>query len=155
MEAGNLFEGVPSELPEEVTEVLASGEGKVRIERIVSTGQASPEGFWYEQEEDEWVAVLKGEAVLRFEDPEELLEMSAGDKDEGELVGSIKSKSKMGGEDGAEGLMEMRAGDWVMIPAGCRHRVERTRSTGSGQASEGEETVWIAVFFQKAANGEE
>lgn len=39
----------------------------VRIERIASFGQASPPGFWYEQEEDEWVALLEGEAVLEWE----------------------------------------------------------------------------------------
>lgn len=39
---------------------------QVRIERIASFGQASPPGFWYEQEEDEWVALLEGEAVLEW-----------------------------------------------------------------------------------------
>lgn len=40
---------------------------QVRIERIASFGQASPRGFWYEQEEAEWVALLEGEAVLEWE----------------------------------------------------------------------------------------
>ena len=39
----------------------------VRIERIVSHDHASPEGFWYDQAEDEWVMVAAGEAVLEFE----------------------------------------------------------------------------------------
>jgi cupin 2 domain-containing protein len=39
----------------------------VRIERIVSTGQASPPGFWYDQELSEWVLLLSGAALLRFE----------------------------------------------------------------------------------------
>ena len=39
----------------------------IRIERIVSLGHASPEGFWYDQEEGEWVLLLKGAARLRFE----------------------------------------------------------------------------------------
>jgi len=38
----------------------------VRIERIVSTGQTTPEGIWYDQAEDEWVALLQGEATLQF-----------------------------------------------------------------------------------------
>ncbi len=42
----------------------------VRIERIVSNGQCSPVGFWYEQEENEFVLLLKGEAILEFEDRE-------------------------------------------------------------------------------------
>ena len=39
-----------------------------RIERIVSQGHASPEGFWYDQDEPEWVALLQGAAELEFED---------------------------------------------------------------------------------------
>jgi len=38
----------------------------VRIERIDSHGQASPEGFWYDQPEDEWVLLVQGEAVLEI-----------------------------------------------------------------------------------------
>jgi cupin 2 domain-containing protein len=84
---GNLFSpGDPS--PEsELVEVLAGGvrdptqtsTGSLRIERIVSRGHSSPEGFWYEQEEDEWVALLQGEARLQFRDPEELVELQPGD----------------------------------------------------------------------------
>jgi cupin 2 domain-containing protein len=51
----------------------------LRIERIVSTGQSSPEGFWYDQPEGEWVCVLQGQARLRFEDTLEPLLMSPGD----------------------------------------------------------------------------
>ncbi len=40
----------------------------LRIERIVSNGQASPPGFWYDQPQGEWVLVLQGEARLAFED---------------------------------------------------------------------------------------
>lgn len=77
-ETGNLFSGIPEALGGEVSEVLASSEG-VEIERIVSRGQASPAGFWYEQERAEWVVVLKGAAGLRFEDEEDLVEMGEGD----------------------------------------------------------------------------
>ena len=54
-------------LPEELTETLAASQ-HVRIERIVSTGHSSPPGFWYDQEEYEWVVVLRGYAILEFED---------------------------------------------------------------------------------------
>ncbi len=40
----------------------------VRIERIISKGHKSPENGWYDQDEHEWVIVLKGEGVLEFED---------------------------------------------------------------------------------------
>lgn len=74
----NLFSDLPTDFSEELTEVLASGKD-VCIERIVSTGQASPPGFWYDQETVEWVVVLKGEARLLFEGEPEPLHMTAGD----------------------------------------------------------------------------
>lgn len=51
----------------------------LRIERIVSTGQSSPPGFWYDQPEGEWVALLQGSATLRFEDSPEPLDLTPGD----------------------------------------------------------------------------
>lgn len=63
----NLF-ALPSPLDDkEHFDVLAQGKG-VKIERIVSTGQTTPDGEWYDQESDEWVALLQGEAELRYED---------------------------------------------------------------------------------------
>lgn len=62
-----LWADLPRDAGAEVFTALARGPG-VLIERIVSTGQASPPGFWYEQGWDEWVLVLAGEAVLGFED---------------------------------------------------------------------------------------
>ena len=63
----NLFTGYPSQLPEEVIDVLIES-ANVRIERIVSTNHHSPKDFWYDQTEHEWVVLLRGEASLRFED---------------------------------------------------------------------------------------
>lgn len=48
--------------------VLAGKPEGTRIERIVSRGHATPEGVWYDQEEDEWVAVLEGTARLAYGD---------------------------------------------------------------------------------------
>lgn len=67
MAVRNLFEGVPAGGEGEFFETLLRC-GGVRIERIVSRGQASPAGFWYDQEGDEWVLVVKGSAVLGFAD---------------------------------------------------------------------------------------
>jgi cupin 2 domain-containing protein len=72
----NLFTDVPTNLPEELLTTLLEA-ANVRIERIVSQGHVSPEGFWYDQDEHEWVIVLKGAATLRFE--ESTLEMKPGD----------------------------------------------------------------------------
>jgi cupin 2 domain-containing protein len=74
----NLFESIPQELPEELTEVL-SGSENVRIERVVSRGHASPEGFWYDQAQREFVLLLRGSATLEFEGREAPLEMGPGD----------------------------------------------------------------------------
>lgn len=73
----NLFTDLPTALPEELVTILAENQ-HVRIERIVSTGHASPEGFWYDQGEHEWVVVLKGEAKRVFEDGESV-QMKPGD----------------------------------------------------------------------------
>lgn len=62
----NIFAQLPESLPNELVTVLLEHPG-VRIERIVSTGQASPPGFWYDQAEHEWVLLLTGSAVLAFE----------------------------------------------------------------------------------------
>lgn len=50
----------------------------VRIERIISHRHSSPPGFWYDQDGDEWVIVLRGSATLEFEG-EEFVELNAGD----------------------------------------------------------------------------
>jgi cupin 2 domain-containing protein len=74
----NLFADLPDSLVEELTTVLARSP-QVRIERIVSRGQCSPEGFWYDQDEAEWVVVLRGSAKLLVEGAPDPLHMSAGD----------------------------------------------------------------------------
>jgi cupin 2 domain-containing protein len=73
----NLFSNIPAELPQELVEVLLDT-ANVRIERIVSYGQSSPDDFWYDEPSDEWVAVLKGAARLRFEGHNSV-EMRTGD----------------------------------------------------------------------------
>ena len=105
MKHGNLFDGAgPS--GSERFDTLLERPGW-RLERIVSTGQATPEGEWLVQEREEWVVLLSGSAVLRCE--------------------------------GEEREMRMRPGDWVVIPANARHRVERTDATRP--------TVWLALHY--------
>ncbi|WJV64996.1 cupin domain-containing protein [Pectobacteriaceae bacterium CE70] len=79
----------------------------IRIERIISTGQSSPPGFWYCQPQSEWVTVLQGSARLQFEN---------------------ESDARV-----------MKTGDFVNIPALCRHRVEWTDPK--------EPTIWLAVHY--------
>lgn len=75
---GKFHDGIPARLDEELVQVLAHGES-TRVERIVSRGQSSPTGFWYDQEEDEWVIVLAGAAKLCFEGCEERVKLTPGD----------------------------------------------------------------------------
>lgn len=101
----NLFGDLPSQLPEELFSTLLSAPN-LRLERIVSHGHASPEGFWYDQDQHEWVVVLQGEARLRIESE----------------------------------VLHLKVGDFVLIPAHQKHRVEWTTPDGP--------TVWLAIFFQ-------
>ena len=66
---------LPTALPEELFETILSA-AHVRIERIISHGHASSEGFWYDQPQHEFVVLLRGAARLRFEDGE--VEMTPG-----------------------------------------------------------------------------
>ena len=72
----NLFTDLPSNLPDELFTTLLEA-NNLRIERIVSHGHASPEGFWYDQDQHEWVVVLQGAARLSIEG--ESKELKPGD----------------------------------------------------------------------------
>lgn len=104
--SGNIDANIPTALRDEQFLDLLAAPG-LRIERIVSTGQATPPGEWLDQAQAEWVILLRGAAVLRFE-----------------------------GEATARAL---KPGDYLAIPAHCRHRVEATAA--------GEPTVWLAVHY--------
>jgi len=74
----NLFGEIPAGTEGEFVQELFHS-GPCRVERIVSRGQASPLGFWYDQEENEWVAVLAGKAGLLFEGEAGPRELGPGD----------------------------------------------------------------------------
>lgn len=70
---GSLLEGLPtSPQPDELFTTLAALPGS-RIERIVSTGQSSPDGFWYDQDWDEFVLLVAGAATLQVEGEDDRL----------------------------------------------------------------------------------
>ena len=73
----NLFENLPESLPEEIIETIIESKN-VKIERIISKGHSSPKNYWYDQEKNEWVLVLKGNAKLIFKENESI-GLSAGD----------------------------------------------------------------------------
>jgi len=74
----NLFAGVPAQADAELVTALLSTP-HLRIERIVSFGQASPDGFWYDQDEAEWVLLVSGSAQLRFADEAAARTLAPGD----------------------------------------------------------------------------
>ena len=63
----NLFDDIPLNVNEEEFKDLLNKPG-IRIERIVSSGQISEPDFWYEQQEDEWVILFQGEAIIEYAD---------------------------------------------------------------------------------------
>jgi len=107
MKTGNLRADLPpGRAVKELLTVLL-GRPDLRIERIVSTGQVTPDGEWYDQDTDEFVLVVTGAARLRIED-------EAEDR-------------------------QLAEGDWLLLPAHCRHRVTWTRAEPP--------TIWLAVHF--------
>lgn len=80
--------------------------------------QVSEEGFWYDQDEHEFVLVLQGAARLVLE------------------TGGCGER---GGADGASKVVDLKPGDWTFLPAHCRHRVASTDPDVA--------TVWLAVFW--------
>jgi cupin 2 domain-containing protein len=103
---GNIFAELPVAVGTEEFTALLERPG-LRLERIVSTGQATPVGEWLAQDREEWVLLLRGAAGLRFE-------------------GEARSRL-------------LAAGDYLRIPARCRHRVDWT--------APGEPTVWLALHL--------
>ena len=75
---GNIYSAIPDYLPDEIMETLIDS-GSVRIERIISDSHSSPENFWYDQIEGEFVLLLEGSAALRIEGEEELHFLKPGD----------------------------------------------------------------------------
>ncbi len=78
IDKGNIWAAIPDQLPDELTEILAASAG-VKIERIISRGHSSADGFWYDQDYNEWVLLLKGKAGLSFADRPGTIELTAGD----------------------------------------------------------------------------
>ena len=104
---GNLYNRIPDMMSEELFETLLEGP-RFQLERIVSSGQATPSGRWYDQDRNEWVVLLSGRAGLLFE--------------------------------GETEITELHPGDYVLIPAHRRHRVEWTDSD--------EKTMWLALHYE-------
>lgn len=91
----NFYDLPPLPLAEENFIDLLNTDG-VRIERIVSTGQASPPDFWYDQPQHEWVIVIQGQATITVQ------------------------------ENGNHKTHTLKSGDSLFLPAHQKHRVDST-----------------------------
>jgi len=78
MDIRNLFSDIQKQAPDEVLETILQT-GQFKIERIISHGHATTEGEWYDQDRNEWVLVLKGNAGLLFEGDDKTVIMKTGD----------------------------------------------------------------------------
>lgn len=100
-----IFTDIPAQLPLELCQTLLA-KPTLRIERIVSKGHCSAEDDWYDQNQDEWVMLLQGQARLAFADADPV---------------------------------ELNPGDYLHIPAHCKHRVDWT--------SPEMESIWLAIHI--------
>ncbi|MCJ8348877.1 cupin domain-containing protein [Moritella sp.] len=73
----NIFDSIPSDLSSEIFDDLVSSD-TVKIERIISKGQTSPDFGWYDQAQSEWVIVIAGSAIIDFDDKPSIT-LKAGD----------------------------------------------------------------------------
>jgi len=105
----NLFPAPAGHGEEDILPLLQTP--SLRLEHIVSKGQVSPRGFWYDQMDPEWVVLLRGSASLEFEEA---------------------------------GMLELRAGDSLTIPARLKHRV----------AAVSEDALWLALHFRDTVPAE-
>lgn len=74
----NVFDALPGPGAGEAFDALLTRPG-LKIERIVSHGQASPPGFWYDQPQGEWLVLVAGAAALRFADEQAARTLVPGD----------------------------------------------------------------------------
>lgn len=74
----NVFSGIKKQSPDEIIETIIKT-NQFKIERIISGGESTEKGKWYDQTADEWVILLKGSAGLLFEGNNEIVTMKPGD----------------------------------------------------------------------------
>ena len=74
----NIYSSIPADIPQELFQKILTTD-TFKVERIVSKGHASPEDFWYDQDQNEWVMLLKGRAGMLFEGGDGAVELGPGD----------------------------------------------------------------------------
>ncbi len=102
----NFLNDIPKQIPDEIIESVLNDKN-ITIERIISKGHFSPPDQFYDQDKNEWIILIQGQAVLSLEDPIEEVQMNSG--------------------------------DYLLITAHRKHRVEWTRPDVI--------TIWLAIHF--------
>ena len=74
----NIFANIPDNIPAELFHEIL-GRGNLKIERIISKGHSSADNYWYDQDYNEWVILLKGSARLLFEGDAKVIVLNPGD----------------------------------------------------------------------------
>jgi cupin 2 domain-containing protein len=100
----NIYKDLPNSVVDEIIEPILES-GKFKVERIVSEGHHSEKDFWYDQSTNEFILLLKGNAIIKFETEE----------------------------------AKLNEGDYLIIPAHKRHRVEWTDPK--------QKTFWLAIHY--------
>jgi len=103
--AKNIYDEIPKVSDVEFFQEIVKTK-ELKIERIVSQGHISPPGYWYDQEKNEFVLLLSGSAIIKFDD---------------------------------NSLVKLKEGDYLIIPAHKKHRVEET--------DKDQKTFWLSVFY--------
>ncbi|EAQ6497558.1 cupin domain-containing protein [Salmonella enterica subsp. salamae] len=75
----NLLDNIHATLPVELIQSILVGDNGFRMERIVSRGHYTSSGFWYDQNENEWIMLVSGSAIIEYEENKKLIEMYPGD----------------------------------------------------------------------------
>ncbi|MEW6004009.1 MAG: cupin domain-containing protein [Stygiobacter sp.] len=104
-ELKNIFSQIPENITVEIFEKIISSENFF-VERIISDGHKSPDNFWYDQNKNEFVLILQGSAIIKYDDGK---------------------------------IFYLKVGDYLIIPAHQKHRVEETSSK--------EKTIWLAIHY--------
>jgi len=74
----NIYSHIPNSKRKEVFQALLHNKN-VKIERIISCGQATKKDKWLKTRHVEWVILLKGAAKLKFRKNNRLFNLKSGD----------------------------------------------------------------------------
>ena len=120
----NIYDKIPESITEEIIEIMYQNP-HCKVERIISNGQITTENEWYDQDQEEWIILVQGEATILIEK----LQEESSDKCN-ILNCNIKEESC--------DKVHMVKGDTLLIKSHQKHRVIYT--------SQNPLCIWLCVF---------